>query len=465
MVSTSWWWSTGRRLCVPRRTEHTVDYSNQGAMIKTLEGMPNSRWGRRRAGLMALAVLLFFVISLCARSATAQDDYDPQSRQWNGTSELSRMASESGIELVPSQQLDWESVPQGSALLVLWPKGRVGLADLEAFLDDGGRVAWLDDFGSSTEFYSRYGFRRSPVVGGVARAPGLPELLVARPRGVHPLSDGVDVLVTNLPMAISHDRLTPVFDFAGSGQGLVLVGQIGRGKLLVGGDPSVLLNTMLQFEGNRHFAQNLLNFLVTSDGRPSRRITLVWGDLHATGMYRGRTQARTRQRAAVNSLNTALRDLSSLLGTARALPLVSLAFLLLSVASLSAVALGKRPSERFGPRGPVGTTAGVTERISIFSSRGANLLLPILVARTLLETALLRAARITPPTDVRRVLSRAGEKLTEAQREDVRALLVDLDALAATADDPRTARLGARRFLSLWRRIDAILRGLARDAR
>ncbi len=417
---------------------------------------------RSRWASLGWALCAWVGLSLWAPEVRAQTDYDPQSREWNGTSELARLASEAGVELAPTRRLDWDAVPQGSALLVLWPRRSVGLADLEAFLDDGGRVAWLDDQGASSEFYARFQFQREPVVGGVARAADLPELLVARPRGPHPLSEGVDVLVTNLPVALSHRRLTPLFEFAGSNQGLVLVGQIGRGKLLVGGDPSVLLNTMMQFEGNRRFAQNLMRFLAGAEGRRGQRVTLVWGDARVTGIYRGRAQARSRQRAAVNNLNEALRDLSALLGAPRALPPLGTAMVALAVAALAFTAWGRRPSERYGPRGPVGTTAGVTERVAIFSARGANLLLPALLSRTLLEGALLRAAGLTPPTDVRRVLTRAGERLTEPQRAEVRALLLELDALAVAAEEDRAARVDARRFLSLWRRINDILRTLAR---
>ena len=389
--------------------------------------------------------------------AWAIPDYDPQSRGWSGTSELVRIAAEAEVELRPTATLDWAQLQRGGALLVLHPRNSLGLADVSGFLDDGGRVAWLDDFGASEEFWRWFQFRSEAVRDGVPRTPELPELLVGRPRAMHPLTLGVDALVTNLPMALSHPRLRPVFDFAGQGQGLVLVGQIHAGKLIVGGDPSVLINTMMRFPGNRQFAHNLLAFLA---GRPGGRVTMVWGDVRVRGQWQGRTRARTRRREAVNTLNGAFRSLSETLAATSVLrPLAALLALAVTCV-VAALTWGRRPSERYGPRGPVGATAGVTERVALFSAPGANLLLPALVARTLLEGALLRAVGVRPPTDVRAVLDRLSTRLSPAQRDDVRAVLTELDVVARGVEDGERARVTPRSFVALWRRVAGVLRGL-----
>lgn len=389
--------------------------------------------------------------------AWAIPDYDPQSRAWSGTSELLRVAVEAEVELRPTSTLDWSQVPRGGALLVLHPRNSLGLADVSAFLDDGGRVAWLDDFGASEEFWRWFQFRAEPVREGIPRTAELPELLVARPRLVHPLTLGVDALVTNLPMALAHPRLRPVFDFAGQGQGLLLVGQIHAGKLVVAGDPSVLINTMMRFPGNRQFAHNLLAFLA---GRPGGRVTMVWGDVRVRGQWQGRTRARTRRREAVNTLNTAFRSLSDALGSTAVLrPFAALIALAIS-GVVAALTWGRRPSERYGPRGPVGAMAGVTERVAIFSAKGANLLLPSLVARTLLEGALLRAVGVKPPTDVRAVLDRLSTRLPTAQRDDIRAVLTELDGVARGVEEGELARVSTKTFVAVWRRVSGVLRSI-----
>lgn len=400
-----------------------------------------------------VALILTFAPAL----AWAIPDYDPQSHAWSGASELVRIAAEAEVELRPTGTLDWSQLPRGGALLVLHPRNSLGLADVSAYLDDGGRVAWLDDFGASEEFWRWFQFRAEPVLDGVPRTPELPELLVARPQMPHPLTQGVDALVTNLPVALGHPRLRPVFDFAGRGQGLLLVGQIRAGKLVVAGDPSVLINTMMRFPGNRQFAHNLLAFLAA---RPGGRVTMVWGDVRVRGQWQGRTRARTRRREAVNTLNTAFRSLSDALASTAVLrPLAALVALAVACA-VAALTWGRRPSERYGPRGPVGATAGVTERVAIFSAAGANLLLPALVARALLEGALLRAVGLKPPTDVRAVLDRLSTRLGGAQREDVRAVLTELDAVARGVEDGGHARVAPKAFVAIWRRVAGVLRGI-----
>ena len=389
--------------------------------------------------------------------AWAIPDYDPQSHTWSGTSELVRIAAEAEVELRPTSTLDWSQLPRGGALLVLHPRNSLGLADVSAFLDDGGRVAWLDDFGASEEFWRWFQFRVEPVVGGVPRTPELPELLVARPRLVHPLTLDVDALVTNLPVALAHPRLRPVFEFVGQAQGLLLVGQIHAGKLIVAGDPSMLINTMMRFPGNRQFAHNLLAFLAA---RPGGRVTMVWGDVRVRGQWQGRTRARTRRREAVNTLNTAFRSLSDALASTAVLRPFAALLALAIICIVAALTWGRRPSERYGPRGPVGATAGVTERVAIFSAPGANLLLPALVARTLLEGALLRAVGVKPPTDVRAVLDRLATRLGAAQRDDIRAVLTELDLVARGVEDGERARVAPKTFVAIWRRVAGVLRGI-----
>lgn len=393
-----------------------------------------------------------------ASPAWGWSDYDPQNTGWNGTSELLRVATEANIELRPTQELDWDHMPRGQSLLVMYPCASLGLADVSAFLDDGGRVAWLDDQGSSEAFLQWFQFRRAAVQGGVPRTPELPELLLARPQGGgHVLTDGVDVLVTNLPMALSHPRLSPLYSFVGTNQGLILVGQIQGGKLLVGGDPSVLINTMMRFPGNRRFARNLLEFLA---GSSNGRVTLVWGDVQVRGVYQGRARARTSQRVAVNTINEGLTALSgALAGPAWLRPIATL-LALAAACVMATLTWGRRPQARYGPQAPAGAAAGVTERVALFASTRANLLFPALMARKVLEARLLRAAGMRPPVDLRAVLQRVELRLPPAMRADVQAVLVELDGLGARAEDDASLRVQGRQFLSLWRRIDAILAAL-----
>jgi hypothetical protein len=403
---------------------------------------------------------LLFVLCLLPAHALADDDYDPRSLDWNGTSEIIRTATDAHIDLRPERTLDWDNIQRGQALLVLYPRENLGVADLSAFLDDGGRVAWFDDFGASRSFYEWFQFRRETNVQGIPRTPELPELLVARPRGAHALTEGVDVLLTNIPVALSHPRLTPVYDFAGGNQGFLLVGQIGSGKLVVGGDPSVVINSMMRFPGNRRFARNLLEFLGTGT---RGRITMVWGNTRVRGIYRGRSRARTPAREAVNTLNDALTALSNTLSAPTVLRPFAMLLALGAACVMAAITWGRRPSERYGPRGPAGTAAGVAERVALYTTSTTNLLFPVMLARRYFEQSLLRAVGVRPPADVRAVLDRMKSRLTSAQRAEVQSLLVELDELASGADEGHAQRVTTTRFLSLWRRISAILTAIGSE--
>lgn len=417
----------------------------------------------RRAPRLAGALAIRLGLSLWGPLAGAQtlNDYDPQNRGWNGTAELVAGATGVDVELVPTQTLDWDHLQRGHGLLVVYPREAVSVPDLSAFLEEGGRVAWFDDFGRSDEVWRWFQFRREPGVVGTARSPELPELLLARPRLVHPLTEGVDTLVTNIPVGLTHPRLSPLFEFVGDDpRGLLLVGQIGQGKLVACGDPSVLLNTMQRFPGNRRFSENLMQFLAGGRGG---RVTLVWGDFTQRGSYHGRTRPRTRAREAVVTLNDAFGSLSSLVAMPRVARPLGLIVALAAMAVFAVLSWGRRPSERYGPRGPVGSAAGATERAAIFTAPGANLFVPAIIARRLLEHRLLKATGLKAPIDLRAVLDRLSTQIGAAERDTIRSLLVTLEGLHEAAERDERVTVSPRRFLSIWRQIGAILPRLERD--
>jgi hypothetical protein len=95
-------------------------------------------------------------------------------------------------------------------------------------------------------------------------------------------------------------------------------------------------------------------------------------------------------------------------------------------------------------------------------SSDLNLLVPALRARLYFEQSLLRAFGVRPPVDLHALLRRAGPRLGDAQAREAATLLAELDALRDAAAEPTPPAVDAAQFLSLWRRINAILRGLER---
>ena len=405
--------------------------------------------------IVAVSLLLSAFVVTMPSVVKASDDYDVQSGDWNGLQELVRIAQQVDVELRPTRVLDWSEVRRGDGLLIIYPRANIELADLSGFLDDGGRLALMDDFGDAGPLLRWFQVSRSDdVTGAIARSTAVPGLLIAWRRSDHPLGEGIDQLVTNEPVTLFHPRLSPVFALTSDEHsGVVLAGQVGRGRLVISGDPSVLINTMMRFPGNRHFARNLLTQLA---GRPGGRVHLVHSSFVARGVYHGR-RAQGPVREVVQSVNDALERLGRL--AAEPTPARILALLLATVAALALGfrIWGNKPSDRFGPTAPAGAVASVAEKVAIFSGGGANLFYPALIAKRHLDRTLLRAVGLKPPANLTQILDRAGDRLTVAQRDELRSVLIELDTLGSAANDSGSVRVPAQRFLSLWRRINAIL--------
>jgi hypothetical protein len=242
---------------------------------------------------------------------------------------------------------------------------------------------------------------------------------------------------------------------------VILAGQVGRGRLVVGGDPSILINSMLRFSGNRQFAINLLSYLAP---QPRGRIHLVTRRFASRGTYEG---AHSRRRSPLKlfskNLDETLARAGVIFNDPALLRLTSLFAVLLATLLMAAKIWGPKPSDRFGPTAPGGPLAGVAPKVLLFGRDGANLLYPTLILRRLFERALLRSLDLSPPTDIARVVERAEKKLTVDELSTLRAVLVELDTIASDAEDKHSLKVSGRRFISLWRRISAILDGLSKS--
>src|SRR3954467_5721391 len=93
------------------------------------------------------AVVLVTVALLLASPLLHARDYDVQSAEWNGLQELIRVAQLADVDLRPAAAIEWGEIRRGGGLLILYPRSSVDLTDLSSFLEDGGRLALMDDFG------------------------------------------------------------------------------------------------------------------------------------------------------------------------------------------------------------------------------------------------------------------------------------------------------------------------------
>ncbi len=239
---------------------------------------------------------LFCAFWLCLSMAglaspnAAAAAFEVRDSSWEGTSELLALARErlglGRVQVVAT--LDFSALAAKDGVLVLHPEVELEYPEVSAFLTAGGRLAVLDDFGSADRLLNHYRIFRvqAPLRPAVALRKN-PSLAVALPavqsvagqeQNRHPVVANVERVVTNHPTALTNPNLTPVLTIPALGEPdatLAITGVIaGRGRLFAMADPSVLINAMLRYPGNRAFAQGLLEYLVEDDTWGTRGGTL-----------------------------------------------------------------------------------------------------------------------------------------------------------------------------------------------
>jgi hypothetical protein len=220
---------------------------------------------------------------LCAPVAWAGADYDPASLDWNGGARLVALAREAGLWVRTPRALDLSALDRRIGILVLGPQRPVP-EELRRFVRAGGRMAIADDVGASETFLAPFGFSRVREPRAHVVYGGVRHLALAFPRRSHILLWGVDAVVTNHPAGFRAVGRVPLLSFDG-GEGLLYVVRDGDGELVVLGDPSLLVNQMLDFGDNAHFAQALLRYLVR--GTPARPLFILHGAFEVRGALRG----------------------------------------------------------------------------------------------------------------------------------------------------------------------------------
>ena len=261
---------------------------------------------RAYARIVAFSALLVLVLgALRPCPLAAQADFEPSNDAWNGYGSFIRIARAGGRTVV-SAPLDLDRVRPEDAIVLVGPAQAPPIAELARFVDAGGRLAILDDFGASTELLSRFGIaRESAPTAGVPHVRGQDGLLVARPLYRHPLTDGVSAVITNRPAVVRHAALEPLIGFVDQRAGIVLTGVVGRGRLVVVSDPSVFIDLMIPLRGNQKLAENLFSVLRS----PTGAVYIVSPSTEITGEFDPAASAPWPERAETFLARIAALDL------------------------------------------------------------------------------------------------------------------------------------------------------------
>lgn len=362
------------------------------------------------------------------------EDFDPNGRAWNASGDLAAIARQEGVALSrPIGRFDLSSLRADDGLLLVASGPEVPAGGLQAFLRAGGRVAIAADFQSGgTTILDWFRITLGPVPSaGVEHERQNPNLAIAIPRSAHALCADVDGIVTNHARTVRHARLRPVLGFTRTGDdALVLTGRVGEGRLVAIGDPSVLINNMLRFRGNRRFAANLLRYLA---GERRGRVVLLAGSQPIVGAFGAPPEPTT----LLESLNRLLDELSKMPLPPGLTRLVAFLVALGAIALFGFLVPRRSPydGEHLAPpRHPEGGFAG---RLTVFERPGANLLYPALVYKSVLEADVLRLLGAPGPLALRDVLDRLRERrLPAGEIARFRELLLELDRLARDQDRP-----------------------------
>lgn len=242
--------------------------------------------------------------------------FDLAGSDWEGGTELVRLArAELGTaRVVATTQIDFTELKPEDGLLLLHPERSLDVDELSKFMHAGGRVIMLDDFGRGDSLLVNFGMKRVPSPRHPAESlRHNPQLALAEPASAHPVVADVNRVVTNHPTGLGHPDLSPVLKIrASAGEPDVTVavaGAVGQGRLLAVGDPSIVMNSMLRYSGNKTFARGLVRYAVDSDawGQRGGRLFIAAGNFEQKGAYGGEQ----------NALTEWLRDLKDLLDQIR----------------------------------------------------------------------------------------------------------------------------------------------------
>jgi uncharacterized protein DUF4350 len=423
-------------------------------------------------------------VALFAADAAAAP-LDPYGTDWEGLSQLVSIAQdELGADrVVVTKRLELGRLTPGDALLLLHPERKLDVDELFAFVDSGGRIALLDDFGSGDGFLSALGARRTALPERPnAMLRSNPSLAIAESIGIHPLVRDVTRVVANHATGVAGGPLRPLLVVRGKPDPVVLAGAsvMGRGRIVVVGDSSIAMNAMLRYPGNRSFASALMAYC--GPGDPSRseaadgKLYVLVNDFSIEGRlgapFAHRSQSVVRRIAG--QVGDALRD-----GVPPTLAYAAAIAVGMGVVVWTAVRAGKTyrmSTPSFVQPIPVKAQGGVAGHAAALASAAAPRETALRELKVALEEQLATRLGLEQVATAHELVDRvkAAGLLDDDRARMLAGLLQRLSRIAARAINPRLAhfdrvhdaemRSAARDVRALLAAVDARRRGTVRSS-
>jgi hypothetical protein len=377
--------------------------------------------GSRLASGIVLAVAALVVSDAFAES------FSVTKARWDSFSAFLSLARETigPARVEVEATVNWTSLRAEDTLLVVHPEADLSFSETSAFLAAGGRIALLDDFGRGDDLLRRFQIQRVNPPPPLEALDGNPVLAIARPQIshasdgedlTHPIAEGVDSVVTNHPQGLRElpgVELTRVLSYptsTGDSVALAVVGVIGDskacglalpegsrgagtercGRLFAMADPSVFIDLMLTFPGNRKLASGLLTYLMERDVPSQRpgRLFIVANRFEQTGHFGGDRNLAKDFVQGLEKVHAAFRDLQTQGMPTRGA--VALSILCAGVAALWAWRTGgrlyRRPIPRYAQAPTLLTQGGLAGRSAVLAASTTTEALRVLELKAALET-------------------------------------------------------------------------------
>src|ERR1700733_6326814 len=257
----------------------------------------------QRLCLAAIASAMFF---FTARGRAGP--FDVAGRDWEGCSDFVQLAREKlGQDLFVVDRVRFRELRADDSLILIHPERRLDDYALSMFMAAGGRVILLDDYGTGDALLRRYAIQRLQPPRRPERALRRnPAFAIAEATGDHALVRDLTLVVTNHPTVLVQPALTPLLQIPnldGDSAVVALAGVVANGRLVAVGDPSLVMNSMLRYPGNKQFAENLIAFASRDDDPITRgKVYLASGAFEQSGVFPGSSELTHASRSAEDVL-------------------------------------------------------------------------------------------------------------------------------------------------------------------
>jgi hypothetical protein len=405
----------------------------------------------------ALAATL--VAALLSPKLSSAAAFDCGDDTWQGTSGLyaiaRSVAGTSRVKLVA--ELRFSDLTPADAILILHPRTQLDEASLSAFVQSGGRVAVLDDFGDSEPFLERFGIRRLPAPNQpLETLRGNRHLPLAHPvenhsgaQGSqrHPVAKDIDRVVLNHPAILHNPGLTAVLEVRTPDAQLpvAITGVVGTehpGRLFVMSDPSAVINLMLRYPGNRNLAQGLVRYLTEDDQRAGKgHLYIVANRFAQTGHYGTGLGPIADFRRSLLQLFQELKG-----GVPPTILVLLVAVTLFGVMRWvyrHAFRIGAAALPRFLRAIPLASQAGWPGRAAALMARETHPALPLLEFRSAFRERLTQLVSADPGINSQAVVSLVEQRkiLPPERLETLKRYVSELDAVERAVSSRRAVRL------------------------